>query len=134
MKIVCDTNVLVSGVLFNSPPRRILEQIALGKIENAISLEILAEAKDVLIRLKFDLSSIQVMGIIETFSETFTLVAPSERVKVIANDPDDDRILEAALAGKVDLIVSGDKHLLSLGSWNKIKILSPVDFLEQLSE
>jgi putative PIN family toxin of toxin-antitoxin system len=134
MKIVCDTNVLVSGVLFNSPPRRILEQIALGKIENAISLEILAEAKDVLVRPQFGLSSVQVTGIIETFSETFTLVAPSERVKVIVNDPDDDRILEAALAGKVDLIVSGDKHLLSLGSWNKIKILSPVDFLEQLSE
>ena len=131
MRIVCDTNVLVSGVLFNGPPRRILEQIALGKIENAISLEILAEAKDVLGRPKFDLSSEQVTGIIETFTETFVLVTSTERVAVVKDDPDDDRILEAALASRASIIVSGDKHLLSLGQWNKVGILSPADFMEQ---
>ncbi|MEA2068117.1 MAG: putative toxin-antitoxin system toxin component, PIN family [Verrucomicrobiota bacterium] len=131
MRIVCDTNVLVSGVLFNGPPRRILERVALGKIENAISLEILAEAKDVLARPKFGLSSEQVAGIIETFTETFMLVAPVERVRVVENDPDDDRILEAARAAKADLIISGDKHLLSLGIWSNVEIISPAVFMER---
>ncbi len=131
MRIVCDTNVLVSGVLFNGPPRRILERVALGKIENAVSLDILAEAKDVLIRPKFGLSSAQVAGIIESFTETFILVTPVERVRVVENDPDDDRILEAALAAKANLIVSGDKHLLSLGNWNNVEILSPAGFMER---
>ncbi len=132
MKIVCDTNVLVSGVLFNGPPRRILEQVALGKIENAISFEILAEANNVLTRPKFGLSSEQVTGIIETFTETFILVAPTERVSVVKDDPADDRILEAALAARANLIVSGDKHLLSLGTWNNVEILSPAKFLERV--
>jgi len=131
MRIVCDTNVLVSGVLFNGPPRQILERVALGKIETAISFEILAEAKEVLIRPKFGLSSEQVAGIIETFTETFMLVAPVERVRVVENDPDDDRILEAARAAKADLIVSGDKHLLSLGIWNNVEIISPSVFMER---
>ena len=125
MRIVCDTNVLVSGVLFNGPPRRILEQVALGKIENAISLEILTEAKDVLARPKFGLSSEQVACIIEIFTETFVLVASTERVVVVKDDPDDNRILEAALAARASIIVSGDKHLLPLGQWNNFEILSP---------
>ena len=131
MRIVCDTNVLVSGVLFNGPPRRILERVALGKIENAISFEILAEAKDVLIRPKFGLSSEQVAGIIETFTETFILVAPVERVRAVKDHPDDNRILEAAQAANANLIVSDDKHLLSLGNWNNVEILSPADFMER---
>ena len=133
MRIVCDTNVLVSGILFNGPPRRILERIALGKIENAISFEILAEAKDVLARPKFGLRAEQVAGIIETFTETFVLVAPTERVSVVKDDPDDDRILEAALVARAEIIISGDKHLLNLQSWNGIEILSPADFLERLN-
>lgn len=132
MRIVCDTNVLVSGILFDGPPRRILEHVVLGRLENAASIEILSEAKDVLSRPKFGLSAGQVAGIIETFTETFLLVASVEQVKVVKDDPDDDRILEAALAGDVDYIVSGDKHLLSLGAWKDIEIVSPAGFVEKV--
>ncbi len=132
MRIVCDTNVLVSGVLFNGPPRRILERIARGHFENAVSIDILAEVKDVLIRPKFGLTQEQVSVIVETFAETFLLVSPDVHLCVVENDPDDDRILEAASAAKADYIVSGDKHLLSLKEWNGIRIRSPSEFLADM--
>ncbi len=131
MKIVCDTNVLVSATLSNGTPRRLLRLIACGEVENAVSLEILAEAKNVLVRPKFGFSPEQVTHAIDVFSEISVLVAPVQPVDVIKDDPSDNRILEAAVAAQADCIVSGDKHLLSLGTWNNVGILSPADFMEQ---
>ena len=133
MKIVCDTNVLVSATLSDGTPRKLLRLIACGDVENSISLEILAEAKNVLVRPKFGFSPEQVTQAIDVFSVISLLVTPVERVSVVKDDPDDDRILEAALAARADIIVSGDKHLLNLKTWNGIEILSPVGFLERIS-
>jgi len=133
MKIVCDTNVLVSATLSNGTPRRLLRLIACGEVENAVSLEILAEAKNVLVRPKFGFSPEQVTHAIDVFSEISVLVAPVQPVDVIKDDPSDNRILEAAVAAQADCIVSGDEHLLNLQSWNGIEILSPADFLERLN-
>lgn len=55
-------------------------------------------------------------------------VSPAAELSVIADDPDDDRVLEAALAARAAVIVSGDGHLISLASWRSIVILSPADF------
>jgi putative PIN family toxin of toxin-antitoxin system len=129
MKIVCDTNVLVSAMLSNGTPRKLLRLIACGQVENAISLEILAEAKNVLIRPKFGFSPQQVTHAIDVFSEISLLVAPAQHVDVIKDDPSDNRFLEAADAAMADCIVSGDKHLLNLLSWNGIEILSPSAFI-----
>ena len=131
MKIVCDTNVLVSATLSDGTPRKLLRLIACGKVENAVSLEILAEAKNVLVRPKFGFSPEQVTHAIDVFSGISLLVAPVQRVDAIKDDPSDNRILEAADAATTDCIVSGDKHLLNLQSWNGIEILSPADFLER---
>jgi uncharacterized protein len=60
------------------------------------------------------------------------IVEPVERVSVIADDPDDDRVLEAAQTAGAAVIVSGDRHLLSLGRWEEIAILSPAEFLATL--
>jgi len=133
MRVVCDTNVLVSGVLFNGPPRQILDLISRANVENAISLEILAEAKNVFLRPKFGLSSEQVSDIIDTFVETFVLVTPTERVVVVTKDPDDDRILEAAQTAHAQFVISGDQHLLSIGVWNDVEILSPAVFVKRFA-
>ena len=82
-------------------------------------------------RPKFGLSPSQVKVIIETFDDTFESVVPQKKVCVIKKDPTDDRILEAALAGNAQYIVSGDKHLLDLGTWRRIEILRPAEFLEK---
>ena len=60
------------------------------------------------------------------------IVEPVERVSIIADDPDDDRALEAAQAAGAALIVSGDRHLLSLGHWGELAILSPAEVLADL--
>ena len=129
MRIVCDTKVLISGFLFGGNPREVLRLCSLGKVINYISPEIIQEGEEVLQRPKFALLPEQVYRIIGLFRDTFTMVIPKNPVDFITLDPDDNRILEAAEAAKVLTIVSGDKHLLELVSWNDIQILTPADFL-----
>lgn len=132
MRIVCDTNVLVSGILFGGHARQILLLASRGRLTNFISDDILHEAKDVLLRPKFKLSPQQVIAIIALFRDTFELVFPVQRHKVVQSDPDDDRILDAAVEAQAEIIVSGDKHLLSLGLWRGIRILSPAEFVKEI--
>jgi len=132
VRIVCDTNVLVSGILFGGHARQILLLASRGKITNFISDDILHEAKKVLLRPKFKLSPQQVIGIIALFRDTFELVYPAQKHKVIQSDPDDDRILDAAVEAQVEIIVSGDKHLRSLGLWRGIRMFSPAEFVKEI--
>lgn len=129
MKIVCDTNVLVSGVLFQGPPRRILTMASRGEVSNFTSPDLLREAEDVLLRAKFGLRAEQVAGMIALFRDTFDLVHPTRRVPAVDADPSDNIVLEAAAAARADLIVSGDKHLLGLVQWDGIRILAPAEFV-----
>jgi putative PIN family toxin of toxin-antitoxin system len=124
--------VLVSGILFGGHARQILLLASRGKITNFISDDILHEAKKVLLRPKFKLSPQQVIAIIALFRDTFELVYPSQRHRVVQSDPDDDRILDAAVEAQVEIIISGDKHLRSLGLWRGIRIISPAEFLIEL--
>lgn len=132
MRIVCDTNVLVSGVLFGGHARRILLLASRGSVTNFISEDILNEARRVLARPKFKLSPQQVIAITALFRDTFELVSPAYRHKVIQSDADDDRILDAAMEAHAGIIVSGDKHLCSMGSWRGIRILSPAEFIREI--
>jgi len=132
MKIVCDTNVLVSGILFGGHARQIILLVSRGKLTNFISDDILHEAKDVLSRPKFKLSPQQLIAIIALFRDTFELVSPVQQHKEVQSDPDDDRILDAAVEAQAEIIVSGDKHLLSLGLWRGIRILSPAEFIKEI--
>ena len=100
MRIVCDTNILISGILFGGNPREILRRCSSGALDNCISPDILKEVENVLLRPKFGLHHEQVYEIIQLFRNTFTLVTPESRLSVIKADPDDNRILEAAHAAK----------------------------------
>lgn len=131
MRIVCDTNVLVSGILFQGPPRRILDMASRGDVTNFTSPALLREAEDVLSRPKFGLRAEQVVGIIALFRDTFEIAHPSRTARVVIADPSDDMVLEAAAAARADLIVSGDKHILDLVEWNGIRILSPAAFVRE---
>ena len=132
MKIVCDTNVLVSGILFGGHCRRILSMTARGNVTIATSPTLLREAENVLLRSKFGLQPDQVSKVVALFHDTFELVHPSCRVNVIVTDPADNAVLETASAASADAIVSGDKHLLDLKEWNGIRILSPTEFVEKM--
>jgi putative PIN family toxin of toxin-antitoxin system len=128
MKIVCDTNVLISGILFRGHPRRILDWAAQGKLMNCASPALLREAENVLSRPKFGLRPSEVANILALFRDTFEMVHPEESVTAIRDDPADNRVHEAAGAAAADFIVSGDRHLLQLKEWQGIQIISPGDF------
>lgn len=129
MKIVCDTNVLVSGILFGGHARTILTAISRGRIDAFTTPALLNELRDVLTRRKFRLNTEQIDAIMELLRESLTCVSPLQSVSGVVEDPDDDRVLEAAIASGSRLIVSGDNHLLQLAKWRSIRILSPADFV-----
>lgn len=132
MRIVCDTNILISGILFGGKPREILHLCSSGTLDNFISSDILKEVEEVLLRPKFGLHNEQVYEIIQLFRNTFTLVTPESRLSVITADPDDNRILEAARTAKAKAIISGDAHLLDLAIWNNIPVVSADTFIKKI--
>ena len=129
MNIVCDTNILVSGVLFGGNARKIIRAASQGLVVNYISTAILREFEDVLKRPKFGLQPEQVVAITALVRDTFEMDEPDFDLKVIPNDPDDDRILEAAIEAQAKYIISGDKHLLKLGRWEDVGIVTAAAFV-----
>ena len=129
--LVLDSNVYISALLFGGKPRLIIEAALAGKARLAISAPILEEIQDVLTGSKFRFPPAAAREIVIEITALAEAVEPKERVDLIADDPDDNRILECALASGADAIISGDIHLLSLGSFRDIPIISPAACLDQ---
>lgn len=127
--IVLDTNVLISALLLGGVPRDILQLVITGKVACSLSVPILDELRDVLQRPRFGFSLPQAMTIVAELSDLCTIVSPTETVQVIDADPADNRILECAVKAKATFIISGDAHLLALGTYRGIRILRPAEFL-----
>lgn len=138
MRVVLDTNTLVSGVISpGGPPRRLLNGVNAQAFELCSSATLLAELLDVLSREKFSARLAQAgltpQGIIGELRRLAFMVAPQEVPRVIEHDADDDHVLACALAGQADLIVSGDRHLHGLGGqYQGIPIVTPAQAVQQL--
>jgi len=130
LHIVLDTNVLISSILFTGPPRQVLESVITGTVKCSLSFAILDELRDVLQRPKFGFSPEQAVTVIEELHAICDIINPPRRIRRIKADPDDNRILECAVEVQAEFIVSGDAHLLDLGEYRDIQILSPRDFLD----
>lgn len=132
MKVVVDTNVLVSALVF---PGGVPEQVYRLAIEGGIALvaspPLLSELGRVLTE-RFDWQDDYVRAALAQIVRIGEIVDPVERVSVIADGPDDDRVLEAAQTAGAAVIVSGDRHLLSLGRWEEIAMVGPAEFLADL--
>jgi len=131
-RIVLDTNVLVSAILFGGPPRDVLELAISGAIDCSLSLVILDELREVLCRPKFGFSLEQSLQVLEELHAVCDVIQPTDRLLVLASDPDDNMILECALASKADFIVSGDRHLLDLAKFRDVLIVRPSDYLKTI--
>lgn len=139
MRVVLDTNTLVSGVI--SPgglPRRLLDGARAQVFELCSSATLLAELLDVLSREKFAARLAQAgltpQGIVGELRRLAYMAAPQAVPRVIENDADDDQVLACALAGRADLIVSGDRHLHNLGGqYQGIPIVTAAQAVQQLS-
>jgi putative PIN family toxin of toxin-antitoxin system len=130
-RVTADSNVLVSALRFGGKPLTLLNLAQDGQIELALSDDILAETLDVLTRPKIGWTPAQVEEAGTFLRAITTHVSPTETLDVVKADPSDDRILECAVAVGSNVIISGDKHLLALGSFRRIEIMNVSDFLAQ---
>jgi putative PIN family toxin of toxin-antitoxin system len=139
MIVVLDTNVIVSAVLSpRGTPSRILELGQARAFTLTLSEALLSEYEEVLLSAdmldRYHLVPDEIVDLLSSFVQLANIVKAEENLEVIERDPDDNRVLECAVAGGADYIVSGDKHLLDLGEYEGIRILSPADFLRVLEQ
>ncbi len=130
-RIVLDTNVVISAILFGGTPATIIKKIIRGEVQGFTSLFILDEILDVLQRPKFGLTPKQAFSIVEDYQDLCELVGPTIQVQAVPDDPDDNRILECAQESSAQYIITGDNHLLKIRKWEDIPILSASEFLLQ---
>lgn len=138
MRVVVDTNVLISGLISPSgPPARVVDLWIEGVVQVAVSPPIISEYLGVFLRPKFE-----GIGSASARQETIerlvglpntVVVVPETRVVCVGEDPSDDRFLECAKAARADPIVSGDEHLLALGVFEGTSIVNPRRFMEMMS-
>ena len=133
MRVVLDTNVLVSAVFFGGIPDRVLQSCMSGDHTLVVSLSVYDEYKRVGQELgRRHPRRSEVWESILTHIATRALHVDAETLTVqVSEDADDDRFLACALAARPCLIVSGDKHLLSVTGWNEIEVLRPRQFYDR---
>ena len=137
MRFVLDTNLLVSAVISAGLPRRLLDGAKAGEFELCTSETLLSELLDVLARGKFAArlaqASLTPAAIVDDLRRLAVVVSPHRVPQVVLNDPDDDHVLAAALAGSVDLIASGDKRdLLPLVCYQGVDICTAREAVDRL--
>lgn len=133
-RVVCDTNILISALIFpGGSPDEVVNLARTGEVNLYISPFILNEFERVL-KEKFNYSESEVKERSQRITSISAIVDPSEKLSVIKEDESDNRILECAIAAKADFIISGDKHLQALKEFGSIKIVSASEFLKLLGK
>lgn len=129
MRVVADSNIFVSGLLFGGQGGELLEHAHVKEIELFISKPILEEILTVISRPKFRRTPEQVAEARRLIEAMTQRAEPKLKLQAVKDDPSDDKTLECAVAAGADLIVSGDKHLLKLKEHAGIPIVRLTDFL-----
>lgn len=128
MRLVLDTNIAISGLLWGGAPGRLIDSAAGGRVELVSSVALLTELHGVVSREKFARRLTQrgfsASDVFEGYAALVVIVTPALIAPTIARDPADDQVLAAALAAHADLIVSGDAHLLDLKAFHNIEIVT----------
>lgn len=128
MRIVLDTNVVVSALVWGGTPYKLIEAAAAGEIALYTSPVLLSELRDVLMRahLASRLAALRtsVEDAIALYAELAICASPPATPRVVPGDVDDDHVIAAAVTAHADLVVSGDRHLLSMRSYQGIRIVA----------
>lgn len=138
MRLVLDTNTVVSALLWRGTPHALVKAARARPVALFTSPILLAELEDVLTRKKMA-EAVAVSGIspdqlMQRYRRLVTVIHPALIPPTILTDPDDDHVLACALAVKADLIVSGDRDLLTLKSFREIPIVTAAEAVRALSE
>ena len=138
LRLVLDTNIVVAGLLWNGPPRRLIEWAIEGEaVELFSSPALLDELAHTLGYSKFAARitafGTSINALVTQYTALVWLVMPASVPRVVANDADDDHVIAAAVAARAELIVTGDrKHLLPIGSHQDIAIVTAREVVDRL--
>jgi len=125
MRLVLDTNVLMSGIFFAGPPARILAAWAEGRFDLLATVEILAEYRRVAKRLAKQYPSIDVDPVLDLVIRECRIVEPLPVPTDACDDEDDVKFLACAISGRATCVVSGDRALLRASGYEGIEVLTP---------
>lgn len=131
LKVVMDTNVLVSGIFFSGAPYQVLRAWQSGEFELVVSQEILEEYKRVGETLGEDRPAIDWKPVYDFVVSHAKVYKPVKLKEPVCEDPDDDKFFACALASGCEIIISGDKHLLKVSGYQGIDVLKPREFLDR---
>jgi len=134
MRAVLDTNVLISGVIATGVPHKLLIKGFTQEYQIVVSTETLTEFRETLSKYpdRFHMDTSEIQREVETIRYFAEFVDPQIEIAAVEADPDDDKFIEAAVAGEVAYLVSGDRHLLTLDSFRDVDIVTPRVFYDQL--
>lgn len=136
MRIVADTNTAVSGLLWQGPPRRLIDLARERALTLCTSLVLLAELAEVMGRPKFmariKAAGLSAAALVQDYARLAELVEYHSLLDTVSRDPDDDAVLATALAAEARFIVSGDRDLIDLGTFRGVQILSATQALTVL--
>ena len=134
MKITIDTNVLLSATFWEGDSQKIIDKVENKDIELILSESIIEEFIRVFnyeeIQNKIKDKNLEMKRTVEEIMAISKIVEPTEKLDIVKEDPDDNKILECALEGNVDYIITKDSHLLKLEKFRGIRIATPEEFLK----
>jgi len=131
MKVVLDTNVLISAIFFSGPPARILSAWIDDEFELVVSTDILEEYREVAIRIGERFPDVELGPVLDRIVSNALLVAPAHLPVDACTDPKDIKFLECAVACAADAVVSGDRALLRASGYGGVAVLTPRQFVDQ---
>lgn len=131
MRVVIDTNVLISGIFWSGPPNKVLQLWKDEKIKLVVSLDIIEEYYRVAETISNKFPQIDIITILETISLHSILVDISPPYPKITADSDDDKFIVCAEASSTEIVISGDSHLLDVNGYNGIEVIKPKEFLSK---
>jgi putative PIN family toxin of toxin-antitoxin system len=128
VRIVLDSNILISAFLWRGNERKLLTRCKSGKCTSVTSEQILSETEMVL-RKKFHVPDDKNHAFIQSLILLSDLVFITNSLNVIEDDPKDNMVLETAILGKAEFVISGDKHLLKVKQYGSVRIIQSSEFL-----
>ncbi len=132
MRVVLDTNVIMSGLLFGGMPGRIVEAWRRGRIEVVLTPAVLTEYERVAEALSNRYPEVAITALLQILASLAIRVDDRELSESVCEDPDDDKFLACALSGHARLVVSGDKALVATSGYRGIKVVTPRVFIDDV--
>ena len=131
MRVILDTNVVISGVYFTGPPYHILKAWRDGTVHVVVSPEIIEEYQRVGSVLAKQFPGVDIDPILTLFAAEAELIVVPPLPEPVCDDPDDDKFLACALASKTKIIISGDRQLLRVSGYRGIEVVRPRAFVDE---